>query len=94
MKGAIEIADRVTTVSETYAREIQRWPHGYGLDAHLRWHSGKLVGIVNGIDCESFDPSGDGAIARRYGPADATDGKRACKEALCAELGLGGPTGR
>ena len=46
----------MTTVSETYAREIQRWPHGYGLDAHLRWHSGKLVGIVNGIDTESFDP--------------------------------------
>ena len=90
MKGGIEIADRVTTVSETYAREIQRWPHGYGLDAHLRWHSGKLVGIVNGIDCESFDPSSDGAIARRYGSVDAGEGKRACKEALCAELGLGG----
>jgi starch synthase len=90
MKGGIEIADRVTTVSETYAREIQRWPHGYGLDAHLRWHSGKLVGIVNGIDCESFDPSSDGAIARRYGRVDAGVGKRACKEALCAELGLGG----
>jgi starch synthase len=90
MKGGIEAADRVTTVSETYAREIQRWPHGYGLDAHLRWHSGKLVGIVNGIDSESFDPSTDGAIARRYGPVDAAPGKSACKEALCAELGLGG----
>ena len=90
MKGGIELADRVTTVSETYAREIQRWPHGYGLDAHLRWHSGKLVGIVNGIDTESFDPSTDGAIARRYGQADAIEGKRACKQALCAELGLDG----
>jgi starch synthase len=90
MKGGIEIADRVTTVSETYAREIQRWPSGFGLDAHLRWHSGKLVGIVNGIDTESFDPRADTAIARRYGEADAIDGKRACKQALCAELGLGG----
>jgi starch synthase len=89
IKGAIELADRVTTVSETYAREIQQWPNGYGLDAHLRWHSGKLVGIVNGVDTESFDPSVDGALARRYGISDATEGKRACKEALCAELGLG-----
>jgi len=90
MKGGIDIADRVTTVSETYAREIQQWPHGYGLDAHLRWHSGKLVGIVNGIDTDSFDPSTDGALVRRYGQVDAGAGKRACKEALCAELGLGG----
>ncbi len=90
MKGGIELADRVTTVSETYAREIQRWPHGYGLDAHLRWYSGKLLGIVNGVDTESFDPSTDGAIARRYGSADAIEGKSACKQALCAELGLVG----
>jgi starch synthase len=90
MKGAIELVDRVTTVSETYAREIQRWPHGYGLDAHLRWHSGKLVGIVNGIDTESFDPGTDGAIVRRYDRAGAIEGKRACKAALCAELGLVG----
>jgi starch synthase len=88
MKGGIELADRVTTVSETYAREIQRWPHGYGLSEHLRWHRGKLVGIVNGIDTDSFDPSTDGALVRRYGPADVLDGKRACKAALCAELGL------
>jgi len=88
LKGAIEVADRVTTVSETYAREIQRWPHGYGLEAHLRWHGRKLVGIVNGIDVDAFDPSTDGAIPRRYGPVDAADGKRACKSALCAELGL------
>ena len=90
MKGGIELADRVTTVSETYAREIQRWPSGYGLDAHLRWHTGKLVGIVNGIDTESFDPGTDGALAYRYTQADAIEGKRACKQALCAELGLGG----
>jgi starch synthase len=88
MKGGIEIADRVTTVSRTYAREIQRPSHGYGLDAHLRWYSHKLVGIVNGVDTESFDPRTDVAIARRYGVADVTEGKRACKRALCAELGL------
>jgi len=88
MKGAIDVADRVTTVSENYAREIQRWPHGFGLEGHLRWNSSKLLGIVNGIDTVSFDPKTDGAIARRYGAADAQQGKRACKEALCAELGL------
>ncbi len=93
MKAAIEIADRVTTVSERYASEIQHPAHGFGLHAHLRWHSGKLLGIVNGIDTDSFDPRTDGAIARRYGVADALPGKLACKNALCWELGLdaGGP---
>ena len=90
MKGGIDLADRVTTVSVNYAREIQRWPHGYGLDAHLRWNSGKVLGIVNGIDTESFDPSTDGALVRRYGQADAIEGKRACNQALSAELGISG----
>ena len=88
MKGAIDVADRVTTVSENYAREIQHWPHGFGLEGHLRWNARKLVGIVNGIDTVSFDPKTDGAIARRYGLSEGPLGKRACKEALCAELGL------
>lgn len=88
MKGGIELADRVTTVSETYAREIQRRPNGYGLDAHLRWHAPKLVGIVNGIDTDAYDPRSDAALARRYGAADVVQGKIACKRALCAELGL------
>jgi starch synthase len=88
MKLGIELADRVTTVSPSYAREIQQPAHGHGLDAHVRWHAGKLAGIVNGIDTESFDPRTDGAIARRYSEADALEGKRACRSALCAELGL------
>jgi starch synthase len=88
VKGATDLADRVSAVSETYAREIQRAPRGFGLEAHLRHHRGKLVGIVNGIDTESFDPATDGAIPRRYTAADAVDGKRTCKEALCAELGI------
>ncbi len=93
MKGAIEIADRVTTVSERYAKEIQHPAHGFGLHTHLAWHTGKLAGIVNGIDTDAFDPRTDGAIARRYGEADALEGKLACKNALCWELGLdaGGP---
>jgi starch synthase len=88
MKGGIEVADRVTAVSETYAREIQRWPNGYGLEPHLQWHSAKVTGIVNGIDVEAFDPATDRHLARNYGPADAVRGRLACKRALCAELGL------
>ena len=88
MKGAIEFADAVTTVSATYAAEIQRPGHGYGLDAHLRWHSSKLVGIVNGIDTGSFDPQTDPAIPRRYGIVDAADGRSVCKRSLLTELGL------
>jgi starch synthase len=88
VKGAIELADRVTTVSETYAREIQLPGRGFGLDAHLRWHANKLVGIVNGIDTDAFNPRSDSAIAQRYGQADVLEGRRACKAALLAELGL------
>jgi starch synthase len=88
MKGGIELARRVTTVSPSYAREIQQPAHGHGLDACVRRHADKLLGIVNGIDTEAFDPRTDGAIARRYGQGDAAAGKAACRRALCAELGL------
>jgi starch synthase len=88
MKGGIELAHRVTTVSPSYAREIQQPAHGHGLDACVRRHADKLVGIVNGIDTDAFDPRTDGAIARRYGEGDAAAGKAACRRALCAELGL------
>ena len=88
LKAGIESADRVTTVSETYAREIQDPHHGHGLDAHLRWHASKLSGIVNGIDTKAFDPRSDRAIARRYGEADAVSVRSACKAELVAELGL------
>ncbi len=88
MKGGIELADRVTTVSPTYAHEIQQPSFGHGLDAHVRHHAGKLVGIVNGIDTDSFDPRTDRAIAQRYGQGDALEGKVACRRALCRELGL------
>jgi starch synthase len=90
LKAGIDAADRVTTVSETYAREIQEPDHGHGLDAHLRWHASKLTGIVNGIDTVAFDPRADRAIARRYGEADAIPGRRACRAELVAELGLDG----
>jgi starch synthase len=88
VKGAIEIADRVTAVSRTYAGEIQRSPKGYGLQEDVRRHRDKLTGIVNGIDAGSFDPATDGALARRYEAGTALEGKRVCKQALCEELGL------
>ncbi|MFO0677436.1 MAG: glycogen/starch synthase [Polyangiaceae bacterium] len=66
MKGAIQLADRVTTVSPTYAREIMTPEFGYGLDFFLRTESSKIVGIVNGIDVEDFDPGRDSSIDVTY----------------------------
>jgi starch synthase len=88
MKGAIELAERVTTVSRTYAREILEPESGYGLDAHLRYHAPKLVGIVNGIDTRAFDPATDPALAHRYDAAGESAGKRKGKRALLAECGF------
>ncbi len=88
MKGATALADRVTTVSPTYAREILTPEGGFGLDEHLRAHSAKLVGIVNGIDTERFDPAKDGCLGFRFDAGTASHGRAACKKALRAELGL------
>jgi len=70
MKAGIEYADVITTVSPTYAREIQTPEHGFGLDGLLRWRSRKLVGILNGIDDEVWNPEQDAFIPFPYGPAD------------------------
>jgi len=91
LKGAMSLADRITTVSPTYAREILSAEGGFGLSSFLRSRRGKLFGIVNGIDPERFDPRTDAALARTYGDDDAIEGRRACKEALLDEAGLGGP---
>lgn len=87
LKGGIVYADRVTTVSPTYAREMLSPELGCGLDGALRARSGRLFGIVNGIDTQLWDPSRDRAIAARYDAHDMT-GRVACKSALEAELGL------
>jgi len=87
-KGGLAFADRITTVSETYAQEIQTPAFGEGLDAHLRYHSPRLSGIVNGIDVEQWDPAADKLLAATYGVADAMEGKRANKAALQEKLGL------
>jgi len=87
MKGAILLADRVTTVSPTYAREIQTAQYGHTLDGLLRHVSHKLRGLVNGIDARSWDPSTDKALPANYS-ADEWEAKEACREALRFELGL------
>ncbi len=88
LKTGLLYADVVTTVSRTYAREIQTEAHGFGLDALLRERSSSVVGIVNGVDYGEWDPSVDQHIKRRYSIKSVKRGKRENKEHLLAELGL------
>ncbi len=87
-KGGLAFADRITTVSETYAQEIQTPAFGEGLDAHLRYHCPKLCGIVNGIDVEQWDPAADKLLAEPYSVEDVLAKKRDNKRALQEKLGL------
>ncbi|MEO8100251.1 MAG: glycogen synthase GlgA [Acidobacteriota bacterium] len=87
LKAGIVWADAVTTVSPTYAREIQTVEHGFGLDGVLRAHAGKLSGIINGVDYSIWNPEGDPHIHAHYS-AGNLKGKLACKRSLLAELGL------
>ena len=88
LKGGIAYADRVTTVSGTYAWEIQTPEYGEHLENHLRYHSGKLRGIVNGIDYEMWNPATDPALASNYWLGNVLDHKMENKRALQRELGL------
>lgn len=87
MKGAIINADRITTVSPTYAREIQTYEHGFGLDGLLREHSGRLSGILNGVDYSEWSPETDRLLPTKYS-AGKLEGKEACKKALLEALGF------
>jgi starch synthase len=87
MKGGIILADQVTTVSPTYAREIQTHEHGAGLDGILRSLSFKLEGIVNGIDVEEWDPETDPHLRSHFSPQRLA-GKNLSKRALLRELKL------
>lgn len=87
MKGAIECADWVTTVSPTYSREILDPWFSHGLDVELRHHEGKLSGIVNGIDTEVYDPETDPLIYKNYSAADFS-GKAENKAELQKRMGL------
>jgi starch synthase len=87
MKAALHYADRVTTVSPTYAREIQTAEHGAGLDGLLRERSAAVSGILNGVDDAVWDPAHDALIAAHYSASRIT-GKAQCKAALQNECGL------
>ena len=87
MKGALLAADRITTVSPTYSHEIRTARYGHGMDGLLRWMSGKLRGITNGIDPSVWDPRSDKHLAATY-DVDDLAGKAACRDALRFELGL------
>ncbi len=87
MKGAIESADLVTTVSETYARELMYPYYAHGLDGILSGAAWKLTGITNGIDIRTFNPETDPALPAHYHAADIS-GKAVCKAALQEEVGL------
>ncbi|MER3415442.1 MAG: glycogen synthase GlgA [Gemmataceae bacterium] len=88
LKGGIVFADGLTTVSPTYAREIQTPEYGCGLDGLLRSVSHKLVGIVNGVDYKRWNPATDPYLPRNYDSATVTEGKSICKRELQRELGL------
>lgn len=88
MKGAIECADLVTTVSETYARELMYPYYAHGLDGVLSDASWKLTGITNGIDVGTFNPETDPALPAHYNADTFPEGKAACKAALQREVGL------
>jgi starch synthase len=94
LKTGIVFADRITTVSPTYAREIQQSPGGCGLEGVLAARSDVLTGIVNGIDTETWNPQTDRHIPRPYSADDFADGKYAARVALAARLGHAAPDPR
>lgn len=87
MKSGIFYSDAVTTVSPTYAREIQTSTHGCGMDGVLRHRSERLCGILNGIDTREWDPATDRRLPATYSPDDM-DGKSTCRAALMKAKGL------
>ncbi|MCF8084637.1 MAG: glycogen synthase GlgA [Deltaproteobacteria bacterium] len=87
LKSGIVYADAVTTVSPTYAQEIQRPEYGMGMDGILRHRASHVYGILNGADYHHWDPETDPHIPHRYGP-ERMAGKPGCKKALIQEMGL------
>ena len=88
LKAGLFFADQLTTVSPTYAREIQTPEFGWGLDGLLRSRAAELTGILNGVDPQIWDPRRDPVLPRAYGVGDSPAGKRAAKAALCRRLSL------
>ncbi|MBF0532423.1 MAG: glycogen synthase GlgA [Candidatus Omnitrophica bacterium] len=88
LKAGIHYADRVTTVSEQYAREIQTREFGYNMDGVLRHYQQKLEGIINGLDYDIWNPETDSLISRTFDPATFGEGKAANKKFLQERCGL------
>lgn len=88
LKGGMIYADRITTVSNSYAQEITTEEYGEGLESVTGYHSYKLSGIVNGIDTDNYNPSTDKKIFKNYTARTVISGKKANKLALQKELGL------
>ena len=88
LKGGITYSNVVTTVSNTYAGEIQTEEYGEGLEEHLRYHHNKLVGIINGIDTDIWNPATDKLLAAQYDSQNVIENKKANKKALQESLGL------
>lgn len=88
LKGGLTYSNMITTVSNTYAWEIQTPYYGEGLDAHLRYHSGKLRGIVNGIDYDIWNTASDPRLYVNYDITNVLEKKRENKRKLQEELGL------
>ena len=89
LKAGIVFADMLTTVSPTYAREIQEsGERGFGMEGLLQKRASSLVGVLNGIDLDIWNPEKDAALPRRYGPDDRAAGKAECKAAVQKESGL------
>ena len=93
LKGAVLLADEVTTVSPTYAREIQTEAHGHGLHEVLAGRAGHLTGILNGIDETAWNPATDTELKKNF-RLGALEGRDACRVALEGELGLEPANGR
>jgi starch synthase len=87
LKGGLIFADKITTVSPTYAQEIMSAEQGFGLQGILRHRAADVTGILNGVDYNEWNPETDPFIARRYSENDLT-GKRICKDKLQASMGL------
>lgn len=94
LKGGILFADKITTVSERYRREMLNSDGGLGLDIVLREHAHRLIGILNGADYERWNPETDGLLPRPFGAGDL-EGKAVCRDLLLDALALapapGGP---
>ncbi len=87
LKGGVLFADKITTVSERYRREMLHSDGGLGLDIVLREHAHRLVGILNGADYERWNPGTDSLLPQRFGAGDL-EGKAVCRDLLLDALGL------